>query len=308
MGNFFVLIGFIGFCWGIGGLIKSFHKKKTRKRPLLILGAAFIVMAIGFANVQPSNNASSSEVKIQSEKKVETKKEKQENKRKTQEEKQKQKDERKAQEEKQKQKDERKAQEEKQKQEDERKAQEEKQKQEDERKAQEEKQKQEDERKAQEEKQKQEDERKAQEERQKQEEINQRTVDAMNKLAQAEASPTNENYQAALTAIQAIPNVNQDLSNRLVVVDSTIKANEAAEQQRQQQAAAQAQQQAAEAQQQAAQQAQQQNNEQVVYIAPDHGTKYHLNPNCSGLNNANSVVSMPLSEALAKGYTLCKRG
>lgn len=256
MGNFFVLIGFIGFCWGIGGLIKSFHKKKTRKRPLLILGAAFIVMAIGFANVQPSNNASSSEVKIQSEKKVETKKEKQENKRKTQEEKQKQKDER----------------------------------------------------KAQEEKQKQEDERKAQEERQKQEEINQRTVDATNKLAQAEASPTNENYQAALTAIQAIPNGNQDLSNRLVVVDSTIKANEAAEQQRQQQAAAQAQQQAAEAQQQAAQQAQQQNNEQVVYIAPDHGTKYHLNPNCSGLNNANSVVSMPLSEALAKGYTLCKRG
>ncbi|ASV96514.1 hypothetical protein [Enterococcus durans] len=287
MGNFFVLIGFIGFCWGIGGLIKSFHKKKTRKRPLLILGAAFIVMAIGFANVQPSNNASSSEVKIQSEKKVETKKEKQGNKRKTQEEKQKQ--------------------------EDEQKDQEEKQKQEDERKAQEEKQKQEDERKAQEEKQKQEDERKAQEEKQKQEEINQRTVDATNKLAQAEASPTNENYQAALTAIQAIPNGNQDLSNRLVVVDSTIKANEAAEQQRQQQAAAQAQQQAAaeaqqQAAQQAAQQAQQQNNEQVVYIAPDHGTKYHLNPNCSGLNNANSVVPMPLSEALAKGYTLCKRG
>ncbi|MCB8514880.1 hypothetical protein [Enterococcus durans] len=282
MGNFFVLIGFIGFCWGIGGLIKSFHKKKTRKRPLLILGAAFIVMAIGFANVQPSNNASSSEVKIQSEKKVETKKEKQGNKRKTQEEKQKQ--------------------------EDEQKDQEEKQKQEDERKAQEEKQKQEDERKAQEEKQKQEDERKAQEEKQKQEEINQRTVDATNKLAQAEASPTNENYQAALTAIQAIPNGNQDLSNRLVVVDSTIKANEAAEQQRQQQAAAQAQQQAAAAAQQAAQQAQQQNNEQVVYIAPDHGTKYHLNPNCSGLNNANSVVPMPLSEALAKGYTLCKRG
>ncbi|RGW58453.1 hypothetical protein DWV63_14775 [Enterococcus durans] len=279
---FFVLIGFIGFCWGIGGLIKSFHKKKTRKRPLLILGAAFIVMAIGFANVQPSNNASSSEVKIQSEKKVETKKEKQGNKRKTQEEKQKQ--------------------------EDEQKDQEEKQKQEDERKAQEEKQKQEDERKAQEEKQKQEDERKAQEEKQKQEEINQRTVDATNKLAQAEASPTNENYQAALTAIQAIPNGNQDLSNRLVVVDSTIKANEAAEQQRQQQAAAQAQQQAAAAAQQAAQQAQQQNNEQVVYIAPDHGTKYHLNPNCSGLNNANSVVPMPLSEALAKGYTLCKRG
>ena len=155
------------------------------------------------------------------------------------------------------------------------------------------KQKQENERKVQEEKQKQEDERKAQEERQKQEEINQKTIDATNKLAQAEASPTNENYQAALTAIQAIPNGNQDLSNRLVVVDSTIKANEAAEQQRQQQAAA---------------QAQQQNNEQVVYIAPDHGTKYHLNPNCSGLNNANSVVSMPLSEALAKGYTLCKRG
>lgn len=261
MSNFFVLIGFIVFCWGLSELIKSFHKKKTRKRPLLILGTALIVIVIGLANGQPSNNASHSEVKIQSEKKIETKKEKQDEKRK---------------------------------------AQEEKQKQDEKRKAQEEKQKQDEERKAQEEKQKQDEERKAQEE------INHKTVDAMNKLAQAEASPTNENYQAALTAIQAIPNGNQELSNRLVVVDSTIKANEAAEQQRQQQAAAQAQQQAAT--QQQANQTQQQNNEQVVYIAPNHGTKYHINPNCPGLNNANSVVSIPLSEASSRGYTLCKRG
>ena len=58
----------------------------------------------------------------------------------------------------------------------------------------------------------------------------------------------------------------------------------------------------------AAAQTPQQNNEQTVYIAPDHGTKYHLNPNCSGLNNANSVVAISLQEAQARGYTLCKRG
>ncbi|EOY2860070.1 hypothetical protein ACP3FU_002531, partial [Enterococcus hirae] len=87
-------------------------------------------------------------------------------------------------------------------------------------------------------------------------------------------------------------------------VDATIKANEAAEAERQRQAAA-AQEQANQV---AAAQTPQQNNEQTVYIAPDHGTKYHLNPNCSGLNNANSVVAISLQEAQARGYTLCKRG
>lgn len=153
--------------------------------------------------------------------------------------------------------------------------------------------------KQEEEKQKIEAERKAQEERQKQAEN-----EATTALSQAEAHPTRENYNSAATLIQAIPNGNQHLSARLATVDATIKANEAAEAERQRQAAA-AQEQANQV---AAAQTPQQNNEQTVYIAPDHGTKYHLNPNCSGLNNANSVVAISLQEAQARGYTLCKRG
>ncbi|MBO0481230.1 hypothetical protein [Candidatus Enterococcus courvalinii] len=50
--------------------------------------------------------------------------------------------------------------------------------------------------------------------------------------------------------------------------------------------------------------AQQNQNQQMVYIAPDSGRKYHYDPNCRGLNNANSVVSIPLSEAQGS-YGLC---
>lgn len=45
--------------------------------------------------------------------------------------------------------------------------------------------------------------------------------------------------------------------------------------------------------------------EQTVYVAPQSGTKYHYSQNCRGLNNANSTVSMSLSEAQAQGYSLC---
>ncbi len=325
MGTFLVLVGLIGICWGLVGLIRSFFKKGNKKRNFIIIGTAFILMIFG-ASISPTSHSDSSKASTQSEKKIETKrtsstsseeqlkqkaehKEKEKRKldaerKKQEEEKQKLEAERKKQEEeKQKLEAERKKQEEeKQKLEAERKKQEEeKQKLEAERKKQEEeKQKLEAERKKQEEeKQKIEAERKAQEERQKQAEN-----EATTALSQAEAHPTRENYNSAATLIQAIPNGNQHLSARLATVDATIKANEAAEAERQRQAAA-AQEQANQV---AAAQTPQQNNEQTVYIAPDHGTKYHLNPNCSGLNNANSVVAISLQEAQARGYTLCKRG
>ena len=96
-------------------------------------------------------------------------------------------------------------------------------------------------------------------EKKRQEEINQKTSTAKTILEQAEANPTRDNYNAALSAIQSIPGGNQELLNRLVNVDSTIKSNEAAEAERQKQQAAEAQrqaqeQQAAEAQRQAEQQ------------------------------------------------------
>ena len=270
MGTFLVLAGLIGICWGLVGLIRSFFKKGNKKRNFIIIGTAFILMIFG-ASISPTSHSDSSKASTQSEKKIETKRTSST----SSEEQLKQKAERKE-------KEKRKLEAERKKQE------EEKQKLEAERKKQEE------------EKQKIEAERKAQEERQKQAEN-----EATTALSQAEAHPTRENYNSAATLIQAIPNGNQHLSSaRLATVDATIKANEAAEAERQRQAAA-AQEQANQV---AAAQTPQQNNEQTVYIAPDHGTKYHLNPNCSGLNNANSVVAISLQEAQARGYTLCKRG
>jgi len=269
MGTFLVLVGLIGICWGLVGLIRSFFKKGNKKRNFIIIGTAFILMIFG-ASISPTSHSDSSKASTQSEKKIETKRTSST----SSEEQLKQKAEHKE-------KEKRKLEAERKKQE------EEKQKLEAERKKQEE------------EKQKIEAERKAQEERQKQAEN-----EATTALSQAEAHPTRENYNSAATLIQAIPNGNQHLSARLATVDATIKANEAAEAERQRQAAA-AQEQANQV---AAAQTPQQNNEQTVYIAPDHGTKYHLNPNCSGLNNANSVVAISLQEAQARGYTLCKRG
>lgn len=269
MGTFLVLVGLIGICWELVGLIRSFFKKGNKKRNFIIIGTAFILMIFG-ASISPTSHSDSSKASTQSEKKIETKRTSST----SSEEQLKQKAEHKE-------KEKRKLDAERKKQE------EEKQKLEAERKKQEE------------EKQKLDAERKAQEERQKQAEN-----EATTALSQAEAHPTRENYNSAATLIQAIPNGNQHLSARLATVDATIKANEAAEAERQRQAAA-AQEQANQV---AAAQTPQQNNEQTVYIAPDHGTKYHLNPNCSGLNNANSVVAISLQEAQARGYTLCKRG
>ncbi|BDX45604.1 hypothetical protein L6E_00180 [Enterococcus hirae] len=297
MGTFLVLVGLIGICWGLVGLIRSFFKKGNKKRNFIIIGTAFILMIFG-ASISPTSHSDSSKVSTQSEKKIETKRTSST----SSEEQLKQKAEHKEKEKRKLDAERKKQEEEKQKLEAERKKQEEeKQKLEAERKKQEEeKQKLEAERKKQEEeKQKIEAERKAQDERQKQAEN-----EATTALSQAEAHPTRENYNSAATLIQAIPNGNQHLSARLATVDATIKANEAAEAERQRQAAA-AQEQANQV---AAAQTPQQNNEQTVYIAPDHGTKYHLNPNCSGLNNANSVVAISLQEAQARGYTLCKRG
>ncbi|ENZ5556042.1 hypothetical protein ACGWYN_002358 [Enterococcus hirae] len=283
MGTFLVLVGLIGICWGLVGLIRSFFKKGNKKRNFIIIGTAFILMIFG-ASISPTSHSDSSKASTQSEKKIETKRTSST----SSEEQLKQKAEHKEKEKRKLEAERKKQEEEKQKLEAERKKQEE------------ERQKLEAERKKQEEeKQKIEAERKAQEERQKQAEN-----EATTALSQAEAHPTRENYNSAATLIQAIPNGNQHLSARLATVDATIKANEAAEAERQRQAAA-AQEQANQV---AAAQTPQQNNEQTVYIAPDHDTKYHLNPNCSGLNNANSVVAISLQEAQARGYTLCKRG
>ncbi|EGP5619475.1 hypothetical protein DUC53_001674 [Enterococcus faecium] len=291
MGDFLFAVGLIGWFLGIGIFIYSFFSKKKISRKKIIIGiiSAFAAMVCGVtisppdteqvtthSTIQSTTTSSTTEV-ISSESK-----EKEEQKIKELAEKKKQ-------------------------------AQLEAKKKAEEQKAKEEA-----------EKKQQEDKRKAEE--QKQANIAQKTASAETILAQAESNPTRDNYNSALSAIRAIPGGNQSLSDRLASVDSTIKANEAAqaeaarvaEQQKQQaiaqeqarQAAVQAEQQrqAQLAQEQAAAQAQQQNNQETVYIAPEHGTKYHLNPNCPGLNNANSIAPISKQDAEAQGYTLCKRG
>lgn len=163
---------------------------------------------------------------------------------------------------------------------------------------------------------KREEEQKAKEaEKKRQEEINQKTSTAKTILEQAEANPTRDNYNAALSAIQSIPGGNQELLNRLVNVDSTIKSNEAAEAERQKQQAAEAQRQAQEQQAAEAQrQAEQQNNSYtvdgqwsiaangMVFARSDSGKYY------SRVTNPNNYQYMTQIDADNAGYSRAPRG
>ena len=152
-------------------------------------------------------------------------------------------------------------------------------------------------------------------EKKRQEEINQKTSTAKTTLEQAEANPTRDNYNAALSAIQSIPGGNQELLNRLVNVDSTIKSNEAAEAERQKQQAAEAQRQAQEQQAAEAQrQAEQQNNSYtvdgqwsiaangMVFARSDSGKYY------SRVTNPNNYQYMTQIDADNAGYSRAPRG
>lgn len=46
-------------------------------------------------------------------------------------------------------------------------------------------------------------------------------------------------------------------------------------------------------------------SEEIVYIAPYSGTKYHLDEFCRGLSNAREVESMSLEDAELDGYEAC---
>ncbi|MDQ8370883.1 hypothetical protein [Enterococcus lactis] len=152
-------------------------------------------------------------------------------------------------------------------------------------------------------------------EKKRQEEINQKTSTAKTILEQAEANPTRDNYNAALSAIQSIPGGNQELLNRLVNVDSTIKSNEAAEAERQKQQAAEAQRLAQEQQATEAQrQAEQQNNSYtvdgqwsiaangMVFARSDSGKYY------SRVTNPNNYQYMTQIDADNAGYSRAPRG
>ncbi len=296
MSTFLILVGFFGFLFGVCFLVYSFFSKKKRSKKKISIGilVAFIVMVIGGALAPPTTGqadvhkdakSSSSSVSVSSESR--------------------EKDEKKAKELAKK----KKAEEQKAKEEAEKKRQEEQ-------KAKEAEKKRQEEQKAKEAEKKRQEEQKAKEaEKKRQEEINQKTSTAKTILEQAEANPTRDNYNAALSAIQSIPGGNQELLNRLVNVDSTIKSNEAAEAERQKQQAAEAQRQAQEQQAAEAQrQAEQQNNSYtvdgqwsiaangMVFARSDSGKYY------SRVTNPNNYQYMTQIDADNAGYSRAPRG
>ncbi|HFD1724166.1 TPA: hypothetical protein QFM54_000670 [Enterococcus faecium] len=296
MSTFLILVGFFGFLFGVCFLVYSFFSKKKRSKKKISIGilVAFIVMVIGGALAPPTTGqadvhkdakSSSSSVSVSSESR--------------------EKDEKKAKELAKK----KKAEEQKAKEEAEKKHQ-------DEQKAKEAEKKRQEEQKAKEAVKKRQEEQKAKEaEKKRQEEINQKTSTAKTILEQAEANPTRDNYNAALSAIQSIPGGNQELLNRLVNVDSTIKSNEAAEAERQKQQAAEAQRQAQEQQATEAQrQAEQQNNSYtvdgqwsiaangMVFARSDSGKYY------SRVTNPNNYQYMTQIDADNAGYSRAPRG
>ena len=277
MGDFLFAVGLIGWFLGIGIFIYSFFSKKKISRKKVIVGiiSAFAAMVCGVTISPPDTEQATTHSTIQSTTTSSTTEDTSSESREKEEQKVKEIAKKKKQ------------------------AQLEAKKKAEEQKAREEAEKKVKEQKAKEEaeKKQQEDKRKAEE--QKQAEIAQKTSSAETILAQAEANPTRDNYDSALSAIQAIPGGNQSLSNRLANVDSAIKANEAAqaeaakiaEQQRQQ----------AIAQEQAVAQAQQQNNQETVLITPT-GKKYH-NHVCGNGNYSPAT----LQEALNRGLTPCEK-
>ncbi|HFL8273091.1 TPA: hypothetical protein ACGVEY_001267 [Enterococcus faecium] len=311
MSTFLILVGFFGFLFGVCFLVYSFFSKKKRSKKKISIGilVAFIVMVIGGALAPPTTGqadvhkdakSSSSSVSVSSESREKDEKKTKElaKKKKAEEQKAKEEAEKKHQEE------------QKAKEEAEKKHQEEQKAKEAEKKRQEEqKAKEEAEKKHQEEQ-------KAKEaEKKRQEEINQKTSTAKTTLEQAEANPTRDNYNAALSAIQSIPGGNQELLNRLVNVDSTIKSNEAAEAEQQKQQAAEAQRQAQEQQAAEAQrQAEQQNNSYtvdgqwsiaangMVFARSDSGKYY------SRVTNPNNYQYMTQIDADNAGYSRAPRG
>ncbi|MFG6612729.1 hypothetical protein ACGYLK_03405 [Enterococcus lactis] len=283
MSTFLILVGFFGFLFGVCFLVYSFFSKKKRSKKKISIGilVAFIVMVIGGALAPPTTGQADVHKDAKSSSSsVSVSSESRE------------KDEKKAKELAKK-----------------KKAEEQKAKEEAEKKHQEEQ-------KAKEAEKKRQEEQKAKEaEKKRQEEINQKTSTAKTILEQAEANPTRDNYNAALSAIQSIPGGNQELLNRLVNVDSTIKSNEAAEAERQKQQAAEAQRQAQEQQATEAQlQAEQQNNSYtvdgqwsiaangMVFARSDSGKYY------SRVTNPNNYQYMTQIDADNAGYSRAPRG
>lgn len=128
-------------------------------------------------------------------------------------------------------------------------------------------------------------------------------------IKNAEANPTRETLNQANAAYEAIPLDKRPSAHqeRIAQVNTAVETKEAQEAARKAEEEKKKAEEAARLEQQrlAEQQAAQQQNQQMVWIAPQSGRRYHFDATCRGLRRANSTVQMTLQEAQAQGYTHC---
>ena len=128
-------------------------------------------------------------------------------------------------------------------------------------------------------------------------------------IKNAEANPTRETLNQANAAYEAIPLDKRPSAHqeRITQVNTAVETKEAQEAARKAEEEKKKAEEAARLEQQrlAEQQAAQQQNQQMVWIAPQSGRRYHFDATCRGLRRANSTVQMTLQAAQAQGYTLC---
>lgn len=139
---------------------------------------------------------------------------------------------------------------------------------------------------------------------------NQELINAADQaIKNAEANPTRDTLNQANAAYEAIPLDKRPSAHqeRIAQVHTTVETKEAQEAARKAEEEKKKAEEAARLEQQrlAEQQAAQQQNQQMVWIAPQSGRRYHFDPTCRGLRRANSTVQMTLQEAQAQGYTHC---
>lgn len=128
-------------------------------------------------------------------------------------------------------------------------------------------------------------------------------------IKNAEANPTRDTLNQANAAYEAIPLDKRPSAHqeRIAQVHAAVETKEAQEAARKAKEERKKAEEAARLEQQrlAEQQAAHQQNQQMVWIAPQSGHRYHFDPTCRGLRRANSTVQMTLQEAQAQGYTHC---
>lgn len=165
-------------------------------------------------------------------------------------------------------------------------------------------------------------------------EVEEKTELAIAAIEKVTETLSKNDYKAAEKAIEDIPEPNKDLSNKLkklqdpikeyeIAVNDTAEAIKKAE--KELLAKEESERKAEEERTQAASKndnsptenySEESKNEtekkssndnitKTVYVATQSGKKYHFDPNCRGLSNANSVDNISLDVAKSQGYNLC---